>query len=98
MSDLVAVIDFGSQTTQLLARRIREIGVYSIIIPYDSWQDIYKYDTKAVVLSGGPSSIYDKDSPTIPVEKIELPILGICYGMQLIVHQLGGKIISDDQG
>ncbi len=97
MSDLVAVIDFGSQTTQLLARRIREIGVYSIIIPYDSWQDIYKYDTKAVVLSGGPSSIYDKDSPTIPVEKIELPILGICYGMQLIVHQLGGKIISDDQ-
>ncbi|NOZ83432.1 MAG: glutamine-hydrolyzing GMP synthase [Epsilonproteobacteria bacterium] len=94
MSNLIAVIDFGSQTTQLLARRIREIGVYSIIIPFDSWRDIYKYETKAVVLSGGPSSVYDEGSPSIPISEIGLPVLGICYGMQLIVRQLGGKIIS----
>ena len=91
MSNLIAIIDFGSQTTQLLARRIREIGVYSIIIPFDSWRDIYKYETKAVVLSGGPSSVYDKDSPSIPINEIGLPVLGICYGMQLIVRQLGDR-------
>ncbi len=92
MNNLIAVIDFGSQTTQLIARRIREAGVYSIVIPCDKWKEIFNHKTTGVILSGGPSSVYEKDSPKIPIDKISVPILGICYGMQLIVHQLGGEI------
>lgn len=96
VNKLIAVIDFGSQTTQLIVRRIREAGVYSIIIPCDEWEEIFNHNTIGVILSGGPGSVYEKGSPKIPIDRISVPILGICYGMQLIVHQLGGEIAKGD--
>ncbi|HPV63092.1 MAG TPA: GMP synthase (glutamine-hydrolyzing), partial [Fervidobacterium sp.] len=91
----VVVIDFGSQYTQLILRRIRELGFYSELVPYDEKEEnITKLQPVAFILSGGPSSVYDEDSPKIPeyVFKSELPTLGICYGLQALVHQLGGSV------
>ncbi|MGI9534914.1 MAG: glutamine-hydrolyzing GMP synthase, partial [Thermodesulfobacteriota bacterium] len=95
MSETVLVLDFGSQYTQLIARRVRELGVFSEIKPfYTSIDEIRESSPGAVILSGGPSSVWDKDSPSIDEELFEMgiPILGICYGMQLIVQILGGKV------
>ncbi len=94
--DRVLVLDFGSQYTQLIARRIRENQVYSEIFPFDvSIDRIREFNPKGIILSGGPSSVYDKDAP-IPDKAIfdlGIPILGICYGMQLMAHMLkGGKV------
>ncbi|MBL7715814.1 MAG: glutamine-hydrolyzing GMP synthase [Bdellovibrionales bacterium] len=93
------ILDYGSQYTQLIARRVREMGVYSFIIPGDSkLERIQSYNPKAVILSGGPSSVYDLDAPTLPAglledqKKKKYPILGVCYGMQLLVRELGGKV------
>ena len=100
MSENILVLDFGSQYTQLIARRVRELGVYSEIKPYNSSLDeIKELSPKAIILSGGPSSVWDEDSPRIDGEILNLgiPVLGICYGMQLIVQSLGGKVEKSDK-
>lgn len=94
--DKILVLDFGSQYTQLIARRIRENHVYSEILPFNvSIERIREFHPKGIILSGGPSSVYDKDAP-LPDSAIfglGVPVLGICYGMQLMAHMLkGGKV------
>ena len=91
----ILILDFGSQYTQLIARRVREAKVYCEIHPYNIGMDRIKgFNAKGIILSGGPSSVYDKDAPLIPKEvfNLNIPILGICYGMQLTTHLLGGKV------
>ena len=91
----VLVLDFGSQTTQLIARRIRELGVYSEIKPcFISLEEIKNFSPSGIVFSGGPSSVYDKNAPLIDKEifSLGIPILGICYGAQLITYILGGVV------
>ncbi len=93
--DKVLILDFGSQFTQLITRRIRELNVYSEIHPFNiDINSIKKFNPKAIILSGGPSSVYEEDAPKIDKELLNLniPILGICYGMQIIVHTLGGVV------
>ena len=95
VDDSVLVVDFGSQYTQLIARRLREIGVYCEIHPYDHEVDLLKnFPAKGVVLSGGPESVNNVDPPTIHPSILGsgLPVLGICYGMQAMVNQLGGAV------
>jgi GMP synthase (glutamine-hydrolysing) len=95
MRETILVLDFGSQYTQLIARRIRELGVYSEIKPYSTpLEEIEKTEPKALILSGGPASVWDDNSPTTDRMLFELgiPILGICYGMQLTAQLLGGVI------
>ena len=95
MSKTVLVLDFGSQYTQLIARRVRELGVFSEIKPFHTpIEEIMDSSPGAIILSGGPSSVWDEDSPRInkALFEAEVPILGICYGMQLIVQTLGGKV------
>jgi GMP synthase (glutamine-hydrolysing) len=99
---LVLVLDFGSQYTQLIARRIREQSVYCEIHPFTLANDLDKIRAMkplGIVLSGGPNSVYDEGAPTIPAGVYELgvPILGICYGAQLTAHLLGGKVRSADK-
>jgi GMP synthase (glutamine-hydrolysing) len=92
----VLVLDFGSQYTQLIARKIRELGVFSEIVPYDiSLARIKKEAPGAIVLSGGPQSVYEESSPHISVDifRLGIPVLGICYGLQLMAHLLGGKVV-----
>ena len=91
----ILVIDFGSQYTQLIARRIREFNVYSEIIPCNApFSEIKKRKPAGIILSGGPASVYENSAPSIDKEifNLGIPILGICYGMQLITHLLGGKV------
>lgn len=93
--DRILVLDFGSQYTQLIARRIREAQVYSQILPCTvSLATILAYRPKGIVLSGGPSSVYDKKAPSVPKQLFEqgIPILGICYGMQLVTRLQGGEV------
>jgi GMP synthase (glutamine-hydrolysing) len=93
--DLVLILDFGSQTTQLIARRVRESKVYCEIHPCNApFDDIRAKSPRAIILSGGPASVYEEGAPTVDPRVFELgvPILGICYGMQLIAHLLGGKV------
>ncbi len=97
MTDTVLIIDFGSQVTQLIARRIRELNVYSEVKNPDiTFQEIKNLNPKAIILSGGPSSVYEKGAPTIDkkIFSLAVPVLGICYGEQLICHLLGGKVGS----
>lgn len=95
MNETVVILDFGSQVTQLIARRAREHKVYSIILPYHTpLADILKHNPKALILSGSPANVYGPKAP-IPDKRIfslGLPILGICYGMQLIAHTQGGRV------
>lgn len=88
----VIVVDYGSQYTQLIARSVREIGYYSQVVQYDEKLDIS--DISAVILSGGPSSVYEEGSPELPkwIQRYEGKVLAICYGMQLISYALGGKV------
>jgi len=91
----VLILDFGSQYTQLIARNIRELKVYCEIHPFNVSMDFIKgFGAKAIILSGGPCSVYEEGSPSISKEVFELglPILGICYGMQLICHLFGGEV------
>ncbi|PMP63328.1 MAG: GMP synthase (glutamine-hydrolyzing) [Caldimicrobium thiodismutans] len=91
----ILIIDFGSQTTQLIARRIREFSVYSEIKPcFIDLSEIKNFKPKGIILSGGPASVYDEDSPKINPEifKLHIPILGICYGAQLMSYLLGGRV------
>jgi len=95
MKEVVAVVDYGSQYVQLIARRIRELGVYSEIVQHDIAADvILELNPKAIILSGGPSSVHDLEHPTIDPRILELgiPIFGICYGMQLLAQMLGGSV------
>ncbi|HEV2000400.1 MAG TPA: glutamine-hydrolyzing GMP synthase [Xanthobacteraceae bacterium] len=93
--DKILIIDFGSQVTQLIARRVREEGVYSEIVPYQRAEEALRaMRPKAVILSGGPASVLDRDAPLAPKSVFEagVPVLGICYGEQAMAHQLGGKV------
>ncbi len=95
MTDTVLIIDFGSQVTQLIARRVREQGVHSEIVPYNKADEaLERLAPKAIILSGGPSSVYWDQAPTAPqsIFTSGLPILGICYGNQTMVVQQGGKV------
>ncbi len=95
MSNSVLIIDFGSQVTQLIARRIRELGVFCEVKNHDiKLDEIKKIAPQAIIFSGGPASVFEKDAPTIDKKIFDLktPILGICYGEQLICHLLGGKV------
>ena len=95
MGDLIAIIDFGSQTSQLIARRVREAQVYCELFPYDApAESILSLEPSGYILSGGPASIYEEGAPRIPDFVIESgqPILGICYGMQALADALGGKV------
>ncbi|NDY41900.1 glutamine-hydrolyzing GMP synthase [Dissulfurirhabdus thermomarina] len=103
MSDLhaekILVLDFGSQTTQLIARRVREAKVYCEIHPYDmSIEAIRAFAPRGIILSGSPSSVHDHGAPVISPEVFDLglPVLGICYGMQLATHLLGGTVEHSD--
>lgn len=94
-TDKILVLDFGSQYTQLIARRIRENKVYSEIYPFNASLDkIKSFNPKGIVLSGGPSSVYEKNAPFPDLEifNLGIPLLGICYGMQLMAHLLGGQV------
>ena len=95
MTDTVLILDFGSQVTQLIARRVREAGVYSEIAPFNKAEEaMARLKPKAIILSGGPASVLDKDSPLPPKSVYEagVPVLGICYGEQAMAHQLGGAV------
>jgi GMP synthase (glutamine-hydrolysing) len=95
MHDKILIIDFGSQVTQLIARRVREEGVYSEIVPFNKAEAAFAaMRPKGVILSGGPASVLDKDAPLAPpaIYKAGVPVLGICYGEQAMAQQLGGEV------
>ncbi|MGD9847367.1 MAG: glutamine-hydrolyzing GMP synthase, partial [Variibacter sp.] len=93
--DKILIVDFGSQVTQLIARRVREEGVYSEIVPFQRAEEVFRaMQPKAVILSGGPASVLDAGAPAVPraILDARVPVLGICYGEQTLVHQLGGAV------
>src|SRR4029079_4757683 len=96
----ILVLDFGSQYTQLIGRRIRESNVYSEIVPFNTSLDVIRaHQPKGIILSGGPDSVYEPGAPACDPALFELglPGLGVCYGMQLIARQLGGKVEPSSQ-
>ena len=99
-TDSILIIDFGSQVTQLIARRIREAGVYSEIVPFNAAAEAFeRMHPKGVIFSGGPSSVMWEDAPSAPqnVFDSDVPLLGICYGQQTLHQQLGGRVVASDQ-
>ena len=100
MSDNILIIDFGSQVTQLIARRVRESGVYSEIHPFNAVDDalLERYQPNGIILSGGPASVTWEESPRAPAKVFEMgvPVLGICYGQQTMMQQLGGRVDTSD--
>ena len=91
----IVVLDFGGQYTQLIARRVREQGVFSAILPCTtSLEEIRRFEPAGIILSGGPSSVYDENAPRCDTEVLGMgtPVLGICYGMQWIARNLDGKV------
>src|SRR5713226_8411187 len=93
--DKILIVDLGSQVTQLIARRVREEKVYCEIVPFQRAEQAFReMRPKAVILSGGPASVLDKDAPLAPkaIYDAGLPVLGICYGEQAMAHQLGGEV------
>ena len=93
--ETIVVLDFGSQYSMLIARRVREMNVYCELVPHDtSWERIEAMNPKGFILSGGPASVYEDDAPFAPAGVFDqrVPVLGICYGMQLMAHQLGGRV------
>jgi GMP synthase (glutamine-hydrolysing) len=98
--ETVAVLDFGSQFAQLIARRVRELNVYSELLPHDTpIAELERRGVKAVILSGGPSSVYDTDAPKADPSlwSGRIPVLGICYGLQLMAHELGGEVVPSQK-
>jgi GMP synthase (glutamine-hydrolysing) len=101
LAEEVLVLDFGGQYSQLIARRIRECGVYSELLPADvGLEEIRARQPKGLVLSGGPASVYEPGAPGFPTKllDLEIPMLGICYGMQAMVHELGGRVEAAESG
>jgi GMP synthase (glutamine-hydrolysing) len=97
MHSKILILDFGSQVTQLIARRVRDAGVFSEVYPYDVSDDfIRNYGAAGIILSGGPNSVIDEETYKVPQAVFELgvPVFGICYGMQAMAEQLGGKVES----
>ena len=95
----VLVLDFGGQYNQLIARRVRELGVYCDLLPFDmSIEKIKEYAPIGIIFTGGPNSVYEAGAPDVPAEifSLGIPVLGICYGCQLIAHKLGGKVAHAD--
>jgi GMP synthase (glutamine-hydrolysing) len=95
--EAVAILDFGSQYSQLIARRVREADVYCELLAHDApAEQVFALKPRAFILSGGPSSVYEADAPRLPAYVLEsgLPVLGICYGMQLLAHNLGGRVAA----
>ena len=95
--DLILILDFGSQYTQLIARRIRELGIFSLVEPYNiSVSKIRELNPKGIVLSGGPNSVNFSKTlrPKKDIFNLKIPILGICYGMQLIAKEFGGSVVK----
>ncbi len=95
MHSKILILDFGSQVTQLIARRVRDAGVFSEVHPYDvSDEFIREYGASGIILSGGPNSVTEGDTPRAPMAVFDagVPVLGICYGMQTMAEQLGGKV------
>jgi len=101
-TDRILIIDFGSQVTQLIARRVRESGVYCEIHPFQNvtTESIRAFDPKGVILSGGPASVHEMETPRAPeglfTDDVSLPVLGICYGEQTMVQQMGGQVTASD--
>ncbi len=94
--ETIVILDYGSQTTQLIARRVREQHVYAEILPwYANMARVTALSPKGFILSGGPNSVYDANAPTLPdyVLDAQIPVLGICYGMQALTHRIGGKVV-----
>ncbi len=95
MNEWIAIIDFGSQYSALIARRLRELGVYSELFPHTTTHHDLKRDhLKGIILSGGPRSIYEPGAPRVDASLLEagVPVLGICYGMQSLANMLGGRV------
>ena len=93
--ELILILEFGGQYNQLIARRVRECNVYSEVVQFDiSIDKIKEKNPKGIIFTGGPASVYGEDSPKCNKEIFELgiPVLGICYGMQLMTYTLGGKV------
>lgn len=99
-NELILILDFGGQYNQLIARRVRECNVYSEVVPYDiSIEKIKEKNPKGIIFTGGPASVYLEDSPKCDPEifNLGIPVLGICYGMQLMMHSLGGHVARADK-
>src|SRR5690349_17985328 len=93
----IVIIDFGSQVTQLIARRVREANVYSEILPPTlTPARLEALAPRGIILSGGPASVYERGAPKLPpfLRMTPYPMLGICYGMQLLAHELGGRVVK----
>lgn len=99
MNEQIIVVDYGSQYNQLIVRRIRDLGVFATLIHPDDLDVMDLSNAKGIVLSGGPNSVYERDAPKLhpKVLSLDVPILGICYGMQLLAHHLGGKVESHEK-
>jgi GMP synthase (glutamine-hydrolysing) len=98
--DTVLILDFGSQYTKLIAKAVRELGVYAEIVPWDiSVEEIRRIAPRGLIFSGGPASVYAPDAPRVDrrIYELKIPILGICYGMQLMAHDLGGQVVRGEQ-
>src|ERR1700745_2915137 len=92
----ILILDFGSQYTQVIARRIRELQVYSEIVPFNiSANQVSALAPNGIILSGGPASVYDKGAPQIDPEifSLNIPVLGVCYGLMLMAPRLGGQVV-----